>query len=64
VNIDDLDRLSVLLEDAYKALNQAWEITARAGELDVTNRLLLATIAVKESAEALAPADFPESLRV
>ncbi len=53
MNLEDLDRLSILLEDAYRALNEAWEIPVRAGEHDIAHLLLMATINVKKVAENL-----------
>ena len=50
MNVEELDRLSVLLEDAYTALNAAWEIPVRAGD---AHKLLLATVYVKDAAERL-----------
>ena len=53
MNVEELDRLSVLLEDAYSALNAAWEIPVRAGDHTTGHKLLLATVYVKDAAERL-----------
>ena len=53
MNIEDQDRLSILLDDAHKALEEAWQITLRAGERHATNSLVLADAKVIDATERL-----------
>lgn len=50
---EDRDRVSVLLDDAHTALDEAWRITLFAGERHATNDLVIADVKVLDAAERL-----------
>lgn len=50
---EDHDRLSILLDDAHKALEEAWRITLEAGERNATTALVLADMKVLDATERL-----------
>lgn len=53
VTIEELDRLSILLADAHKCLEEAWRITIEAQDRHSTNDLVLADVKVCDVAERL-----------
>lgn len=50
---EESDRLSILLDDAHKALEEAWRITIHAGERRATNDLVIADVKVLDASERL-----------
>lgn len=50
---DELDRVSVLLDDAHRALDEAWQIALRADDRRTTNDLVIADVKVLDVCERL-----------